>query len=155
MVASPNPNKFSKHLTVKNCYFDDWIKMSKVFYKLFCIIWDEKYLWIKSHHLIDMQIVRNKASLRMVGSSKLDGKALKFDNDKHVLTDSLIRIYQKKLREAEQLVTKAHIKDAVFDNVIAYSSIDDPSSSNNSPSSSVRIPNLSSPQLKPSHDVSS
>lgn len=78
--TSQNPKKISKHLTVKNLYFDDWINMSKIFYQLFCILWDNTYLWIKSDKLIDFQIVRNRGSLRMVGSSKIGGNPLIFDN---------------------------------------------------------------------------
>lgn len=115
---SQNPNKFSRHLTVKNLYFDNWIDMSRTFYKLFCIVWDEKYNWIESKDLIDFQIVRNRGSLRMVGSTKIGGYPLVFDNPKHKLTDSLIRIYFKSQREKEQLVTKDNILQSVFKNVL-------------------------------------
>nr|URM62083.1 DNA primase small subunit [Mimivirus sp.] len=104
--SSQNPKKLSKHLTVKNMYFDNWIIMSKIFYKLFCSEWDRKYLWISSSKLIDFQIVRNKASLRMVGSTKIDGTPLVFDDNIYSLSDSLIRIYLKNQRDKEQLITK-------------------------------------------------
>lgn len=116
--TSQNPKKFSKHLTVKNLYFDNWINMSKIFYQLFCIEWDETQLWIKSSKLIDFQIVRNHGSLRMVGSTKIGGYPLTFDNKNHKLTDSLIRIYFKRQREEEQLVTKDNINKSVFENVL-------------------------------------
>ena len=113
--TSQNPKKFSKHLTVKNLYFDDWISMSKKFYKLFCIIWDRKYYWIGSDKLIDCQIVRKRASLRMVGSSKIDGFPLKFDDDNHNLVDSLIRIYFISHKKSEQLVTCKNINSNGLD----------------------------------------
>lgn len=116
--TSANPNKFSKHLTVKNFYFDNWIIMSKIFYQLFCLVWDETHTWITSNELIDFQIVRNKASLRMVGSSKINGYPLTFDNDQYQLTDSLIRIYLRQQREKEQLITKKNIVETVFTNVL-------------------------------------
>ncbi|XWV24750.1 hypothetical protein QJ856_gp1033 [Tupanvirus deep ocean] len=116
--TSQNPKKFSKHLTVKNLYFDNWMTMSKTFYKLFCIVWDETHSWMKSSKLIDFQIVRNRGSLRMVGSTKIDGYPLVFDNEKHKLTDSLIRIYFKTQKEQEQLVTENNINKSVFDNVL-------------------------------------
>lgn len=116
--TSTNPKKFSKHLTVKNLYFDDWISMCKIFYQLFCIIWDQKYLWISSDKLIDFQIVRKNTSLRMVGSSKIDGYPLVFDDPKHKLTDSLIRIYFRNQREKEQLITRKNINKNVFENVL-------------------------------------
>lgn len=123
--TSQNPSKFSKHLTVKNMYFDNWISMSRTFYKLFCIVWDEYHKWIPSSKLIDMQIVRNKGSLRMVGSKKINGYPLIFDNTNHKLTDSLIRIYFKTQRENEQLVTIDNINNGVFDNVLYESNADD------------------------------
>ncbi|AEQ60731.1 hypothetical protein [Acanthamoeba polyphaga mimivirus] len=112
--TSQNPNKFSKHLTVKNLYFDDWITMSKLFYKLFCKIWDNQYYWISSKDLVDSQIVRNKGSLRMVGSTKINGYPLVFDNKNHTLPDSLIRIYFRNHREKEQLVTRNNINKDII-----------------------------------------
>src|SRR5690606_10745557 len=50
-------------------------------------------------------ILRNHASLRMVGSSKINGYPLIFDNPTHKLTDSLIRIYFKNRRLTEQTIT--------------------------------------------------
>lgn len=116
--TSQNPKKFSKHLTVKNLYFDNWIAMSKIFYQLFCVVWDESYSWIHSSKLIDFQIVRNRGSLRMVGSTKINGYPLTFDNEDHTLMDSLIRIYFKKHREVEQLVVRENINSGVFDNIL-------------------------------------
>lgn len=109
--TSPNLEKFSKHLTVKNLYFDNWIRMSQIFYKFFCAIWKKKYYWISSDKLIDFQVVRKHASLRMVGSSKINGNVLTFDSDNYSLMDSLIRIYFRNQKEKEQLVTKDNIID--------------------------------------------
>lgn len=122
--TSQNPKKFSKHLTVKNLYFDDWIKMSKVFYKLFCRVWDEQYDWIPSSKLIDQQIIKHRGSLRMVGSSKINGYPLDFDDSTYTLSDSLIRIYSKEQKKNEQLVTRDNIISTVFGNVLE--TIDDP-----------------------------
>ena len=116
--TSENPAKFSKHLTVKNLYFDDWIKMSKIFYKLFCIIWDDTYDWIRSDKLIDFQIVKNRASLRMVGSKKINGHFLNFDNKNHKLTDSLIRIYLSTEKNNEKIITYTNINKNVFKNIL-------------------------------------
>ena len=82
-------------------------------------MWDEKYLWIKSIKLIDFQIVRNRGSLRMVGSTKIsNGYPLIFDNEKHKLTDSLIKIYFKDRRDEEQLITSHNINPHVFENIL-------------------------------------
>jgi len=113
-----NPKKFSKHLTVKHFYFDNWIELSKIFYQLFCLIWDEKYIWINSDGLVDFQIVRKGASLRMVGSSKIGGKVLTMDDQNHTLVESLIRIYQEKHRKKEQVITKQNFMDAVFTDIL-------------------------------------
>jgi hypothetical protein len=109
--TSKNPNKLSKHLTVKNMCFEDWIIMTKIFYQLFCYMWDKHYDWIHSNKLIDFQIVRKHASLRMVGSSKIGGNILNFDDDGFCLSDSLIRIYLEKDIENEQLITNDNINN--------------------------------------------
>lgn len=117
--TSVNKNKFSKHLTVKNFYFNDWMKMSKIFYNLFQNMWDKStdpdHTWISGRDLIDMQIVRNRASLRMAYSSKLDGTPLILDNKSHHFIDSLIRIYFKNDRLAEQTVTFQNLRDDIID----------------------------------------
>ena len=113
--TSSNMSKFSKHLTVKNLYFDNWISLSKIFYKLFCLIWEESYDWIKPNKLIDFQIIKKRASLRMVGSSKIGGHILQLDDPKYKLPDSLIRIYFKNQRDAEQLVTVDNLTINLYD----------------------------------------
>lgn len=116
--TSLNPAKFSKHLTVKNLYFENWVSLSKIFYQLFCLSWDENHSWIKSAKLIDSQIVRNRGSLRMVDSTKINGYVLTLDNKKHTLADSLIRIYLKTQRENEQLILKSNINEGVFSDIL-------------------------------------
>ncbi|BCS83336.1 hypothetical protein QLL95_gp0787 [Cotonvirus japonicus] len=113
--TSINKKKLSKHLTVKHLYFDDWIIMTKIFYKLFCKVWDKKYNWILSQDLIDSQIVRKKGSLRMVDSTKINGNPLILDNNNHKLTDSLIRIYYKNHRDAEQTITRNNLNEKASD----------------------------------------
>ena len=120
-----NKNKFSKHLTVKNLCFEKWIEMSKTFYQLFCLVWDKnpKNNWILSDHLIDFQIVRKNASLRMVGSCKIGGNCLTFDNNEHILEDSLIRLYRPKDVLEEQIITSKNIKNKV--EKLLFRNIDD------------------------------
>ena len=57
-LSSVAPKKLSKHLTVKNLYFENWVEMSKIFYQYFAQIWDSKYNWIASGELIDAQIIK-------------------------------------------------------------------------------------------------
>jgi hypothetical protein len=116
--TSKNPHKFSKHLTVKNLCFDNWLSMSRIFYKLFCLEWDKHYTWIHSSKLIDSQIIRIKASLRMVGSSKINGYPLELDDPRYTLQDSLIRIYFKQQKECEQIVTINHLNENVIERVL-------------------------------------
>lgn len=110
--SSENQHKLSKHLTVKNLYFEDWIETTKLFYNLFCKMWSEHYDWISANDLIDSQIARNRASLRMVGSKKINGNILKFDDTCFCLEDSLIRIYKKNHRE--QMITISDINSKFF-----------------------------------------
>jgi hypothetical protein len=92
--TSTNTSKLSKHLTVKNFYFDDWIKLSKIFYDCFTKVWNDNINWLPASALFDKQIIRKNASLRMVGSKKFDDTILIFDDcDKYNLSDSLIRNY--------------------------------------------------------------
>ena len=103
--SSENTNKLSKHLTVKNIYFEDWVAMTKIFYDLFIKMWKETYDWILASNLIDNQIARNNGSLRMVGSKKVDGNILTFDDKCYKLEDSLIRIYKTKNKHREQIIS--------------------------------------------------
>ena len=107
--SSPHDNKTSKHLTVKNLYLEEWIVMSSTFYRLFGKMWDKRYDWILAKDLVDGQIARKKAALRMVGSSKIGGNCLTLDNPDHKLTDSLIRIYYENRRKEEQMVRKSQM----------------------------------------------
>ena len=66
-------NKFSTHLIVKNAFFcENWINQIKVFYRFFQI--QRKKLKILPEikgNLLDFQIARNNATLRMIFSCKL------------------------------------------------------------------------------------
>jgi len=92
--TSKKKDKFSKHLTVKNFCFNNWIIGSKIFYRLFKEKWIELLDdWISVEKVLDSQIIRKNGTLRMVGSKKLNGKRLKLDNPNHDFLDSLIRPY--------------------------------------------------------------
>lgn len=117
-LSSENTKKFSKHLVVKNMLFDDWMRMSSLFYRLFCDIWDRSQIWIKSKDLIDFQIIKKNASLRMAGSRKVDGNVLTIDDARMKLEDTLIRVYLSKQKKNEQMVTKKNIQKEVFDTIL-------------------------------------
>lgn len=112
--SSENPSKFSKHLTVKNVCFEDWIKMTRVFYELFAKKWKSSHSWIKAKKLVDWQIVRRNGTLRMVGSSKIGGYPLVMDDPDHCLEDSLIRIYRRRDRNREQILGWNNLKKKVY-----------------------------------------
>lgn len=109
-----NDKKFSKHLTVKGVYFDDWINLTKLFYTLFSLVWDasESNHYLSSDLVIDKQIARKSASLRMVESSKIGGNELKFDKPNHTLVDSLIRVYRDQDKEKRTLTLDDFTKEA-------------------------------------------
>jgi hypothetical protein len=102
----PNISKVSKHLTVKNMYFSDFINMTKMFYVFFMKEWDKQYDWISGIDLIDYQVPKKGTQLRMIGSKKIGGNVLEFDDNTHTLTDSLIRIYNPNQLKKEQKITK-------------------------------------------------
>lgn len=90
--TSDNPNKISKHLTVKNLVFDNWIEMSKQFYARFITRWNALYPDLPAFEFVDTQIARSNASLRMIGNYKPNKQSLlKLDNDNYTFVDSLIR----------------------------------------------------------------
>ncbi|AZL89638.1 hypothetical protein QKC54_gp0973 [Megavirus baoshan] len=113
-----NSVKLSKHLTVKNLYFYDWIIYSRFFYQKFIKTWNKTYSWIKGEDVIDKQIVKKNTSMRMVGSYKIGGNKLKFDNYDHSLEDSLIRIYRKSAMKKEQIVYQSNIKEKYINKYI-------------------------------------
>lgn len=111
--TSKNTEKFSKHLTVKNLCFDNWIEMSKIFYNLFGIVWKSRYDWISPPELIDSSVVKINTCLRMVGSRKF-GKDNTLTLDKpaqYTLQDSLIRIYAESDLSTEQIITHDHLRN--------------------------------------------
>jgi hypothetical protein len=87
-------------------------------------MWDKKYDWLISDKLIDFQIIRKHASLRMVGSSKICGNVLKFDDEKYFLSDSLIRIYLDTDRKNEQLITESNYNNFEQDKILFVNVVD-------------------------------
>lgn len=107
-TTSNNPNKYSKHLTVKNFCFDNWLEMSLLFYKFMEMYWDFDFALFED--IVDKQVIRKNASLRIQGSSKLDNNyVLEFDDDCYELEDNLIRIYNKEQRKKEQIISRDNV----------------------------------------------
>lgn len=109
--TSQNPDKYSKHLTLKNFYLCDWIRMGVRFYDQLTRIWQSCDRWIPADRLFDKQIIRKNGGLRFVGCSKY-GKNYKlvFDDPNHTLRDSTIKIYDNQ-RKKEQTVYLFNLKD--------------------------------------------
>jgi hypothetical protein len=123
-MSCPNEKKTSKHLICKNLCFDNWITLSKIFYKYFCKLWDKKYTWMNSALLVDEQIIKKNTSLRMVGSSKIGGNLLECDNDGYLLQDTLIRIYDETVWDSEQIITKDNLKKQIQNNTYDFDDMD-------------------------------
>jgi hypothetical protein len=105
-LNSENKKKISKHLIVKNCFFcQDWLSQIKQCYEFIDseIKKDYRYHWIQSDDLIDFQLARNKASLRMPYNSKLGGSTILFE-DKKTFYDGLIYPYKIEDRKKEQRI---------------------------------------------------
>jgi hypothetical protein len=85
-LISDVEKKWSKHLIVKNAHFcDDWKEQSLIFYNLLLALYEEVNPWPEPHglkvdQLIDIQVARGNATMRMMGSSKLGGKTLRLDS---------------------------------------------------------------------------
>lgn len=90
-LSSGNNDKMSKHLVVKNAFFEDWIEQTKYFYEKFKVHAEKsrKFLWIGSNDIVDFQLARRNASLRLPFNSKIGGSTLTFD-DENSFFDGLI-----------------------------------------------------------------
>lgn len=107
-LVSDVDTKWSKHLIVKNlCFGEDWKSQSFIFYNLllYCVE-QEKPFSISTSKLIDQQVVRSNASMRMLGSAKY-GKShyLEIEKPKDVnFYDTLVQLYRVEDIRAEQKV---------------------------------------------------
>jgi len=122
-MSSKNSSKlFSKHLVVKNLYFEDRVSMTKLFNMIFIKRWNVDNDWIDGNDLVDGGITNNK-QFRMLGSYKLENPecVLELDVSDDItnifsFTDSLIRIYRKKDEKEEQLVHTYQVRNNVIPN---------------------------------------
>lgn len=102
-----NKKKISKHLIVKNTFFcENWIRQIKYFYDNFKIEVkkDKNFNWIDCNDLVDYQIARKNASMRMPFNSKLKGNPLFFDNKRFKFQDGLIYPHDSFDRSREQRI---------------------------------------------------
>uniref|UniRef100_A0A6C0CH55 Uncharacterized protein n=1 Tax=viral metagenome TaxID=1070528 RepID=A0A6C0CH55_9ZZZZ len=134
-LISDVEKKWSKHLIVKNAHFcDDWKEQSLVFYNLFLALYEEVNPWPEEHNLktkelIDIQVARGNATMRMMGSSKLGGKTLLFESafswreelvrtehkDTITFYDTLIQLYRREDVTNEQNIRQCQLRKKILD----------------------------------------
>lgn len=107
-LTSQNKDKYSKHLIVKNFYFiDDWVKQLKIFYIIF--IYESKkickFTYIKDEEIIDTQLARKNASLRMPYNKKYEKENQLIFDKNYSFIDGLIKIYDINELAKEQIIS--------------------------------------------------
>ncbi len=127
--------KWSKHLIVKNAYFsEDWKVQSQIFYSLMLGIAEEtptflppikeggdeipnnKKIQCDTSKLIDTQVARANATMRMMGSSKLSGKVLKLESPSDAtFYDTLVQLYRRVDVKTEQHIMEMSLKKKMLD----------------------------------------
>lgn len=107
-TTSLNEKKYSKHLIVKGFSFlNNWAKQLKIFYT--CMnnrIMSHPNLSKMNCEIIDMQLSRRNAMLRMPLNRKIGGNPLIFDDSKYSFYDGLMRVYRVEDMKNEILITE-------------------------------------------------
>jgi hypothetical protein len=115
-MSSENNKKVSKHLVVKNISFmGTWVEQIKVFYNYMIdeIKSNDYFNWMKAGDIIDTQIARSNASLRMPLNSKIGGNKLKFDDKSHTFYDGLMQDYKLEDKQNSIRLTDFNIKETI------------------------------------------
>lgn len=108
-----NPKKTSMHLIVKGAVFTEWEKQLKILYEQILIAMkrSDRFMWVDPSLLIDRQLARNRASLRMPLNSKLGGNPLRFrDADRFAFSDGLVCLYGAEDKKSEQRIHPEQLK---------------------------------------------
>ena len=140
-LISDVEKKWSKHLIVKNAHFcDDWKEQSLVFYNLLLALYEEINPWPEEHglkvdQLIDIQVARGNATMRMMGSSKLGGKTLQLESafswrqelvwrvlrveqkEPPTFYDTLIQLYRREEATTEQNIRQSQLRKKILDDM--------------------------------------
>lgn len=105
-LVSDVTTKWSKHLIVKNAYFStDWKIQSMVFYNLLIATIQERSTFVLTpiESLIDQQVARANATMRLCDSSKIGGNTLRLESPKNAnFFDTLIQLYRREDIRVEQ-----------------------------------------------------
>lgn len=127
-----NPKKISMHLVVKGVVFSsDWVSQLKLFYyqmaKRIRESEGNEWDWIpdggksKPENLIDLQLARKSASLRMPLNSKIGGNPLKFrEPDRFSFLDGLICLYDRQDIKNEQRIYDDQSKEDLLSYTLAH-----------------------------------
>lgn len=100
-----NPKKYSKHLVVKHADFvDNWKEQMNFFYeKMFIQMSSVKELNFYPKSIIDKQLVRLNASLRMPYNSKIGGSPMLFESTEFTFHDGLIGLYSNDRKKEDEI----------------------------------------------------
>lgn len=120
-LVSDTEEKWSKHLVVKNAFFShDWKVQLSTFYNLFLSVAQKSgYFSITPFEaLIDSQVARNYATMRMCGSSKIGGKVLTLESPSDAsFEDTLIQLHSYRTIRSEQAITEAQLRKDVLSQI--------------------------------------
>lgn len=127
-LVSDIEEKWSKHLIVKNAHFaDNWKLQSKIFYQLMLGLVAERGMFptIKTDDLIDLQVARSNATMRMCGSSKMKNlKVLRLELPSDAtFFDTLIQLYRREDIRVEQNIYLEQINRSTLDRIMSSASL--------------------------------
>jgi hypothetical protein len=111
-LESENNKKYSRHLIVKGAYFcNDWVVQSQTFYTLFLltIYRNRSASYIPIDKLVDTQVARAHATMRMVNNSKRGGNILVAQNKVNIY-DTLIQLYRAQDAIIEQNIQESTLR---------------------------------------------
>lgn len=104
-IVSETFDKWSKHLVVKNAFFaENWKLQIQCFYQLLLgLCHEEKRFRIETEKLIDYQVARNNATMRIVGSTKYEkDKVLEIESGLYNIYDAMVQLYRREDIKKEQ-----------------------------------------------------
>jgi hypothetical protein len=118
-LISDTVEKWSKHLIVKHAFFShDWKAQMSVFYNLFLSVAQKSgyFPLVPFEGLIDMQVARTGATMRMCGSSKIGGKVLTLESPADAtFEDTLVQLHTYQTIRKEQHITETQLRKDVLD----------------------------------------
>lgn len=122
-LKSNTTTKWSKHLVVKNAYFGyDWKEQIQIFYNLMLGIAHEKKIFkLDTAKLIDIQVARTNATMRMCGSCKYGrDNILTLEDPNFSIYDSFVQLYRRCDVQEEQHImegnlSKKHLNKIFFE----------------------------------------